>query len=172
MKLKMILPMICTLCLVTGCESSGKVHDKAYLRSAVIDGDSFTMTFFEDDQKPVKVAADGLLQARNEAGLTLGKEIFTGYTELVILENADSKAVMESLLKDWKVSPNCMTVSGKGDFSDADPEKLEGEIRLAIKQGKVPECDIITVLSQLLTEKTADTAYLTQEGCQSTATLR
>ena len=82
------------------------------------------------------------------------------------------KAVMESLLKDWKVSPNCMTVSGKGDFSDADPEKLEGEIRLAIKQEKVPECDIITVLSQLLTEKTAYTAYLTQEGCQSTATLR
>ena len=172
MKLKVFLLMICTLCLVTGCESSGKVHDKAYLRSAVIDGDSYTLTFFSDDQKPVKITAEGLLQARNEAGLTLGKEVFTGYTELVILEKADSRAVMEALLKDWKVSPNCMTVSGKGDFSGADPEKPEGEIRLAIKQGKVPECDIITVLSQLLTERTADTAHLTPEGCKSSAKLR
>lgn len=168
-----ILPLMAgAVCLLTGCESSGKVHDKAYLRSVVIDGSSYTMTFFSDDQKPVEVNAEDPVQAKNEAGLTLGKEVFTGYTELVILQQTDSRSVMESLLKGWKVSPTCMTVVGKGDFSGADPEKLEGEIKLAIKQGNVPECDIITVLSRLLTEESAQTAFITPEGCDSTATLR
>ncbi|HOO07778.1 MAG TPA: hypothetical protein PLY43_02255 [Ruminococcus sp.] len=140
--------------LLTGC-SPERIQDRAYLRSAAVDSGKVTFEFFEGE--PMTVPAEDLAEALREAELASGRKIYTGYTELIVLGNCPAKSVLGEMLTVWRVSPECIVLGSSGSagelLTEATGELLEGSAKLAAGRGDSPESGIITVLSQLLSEK-------------------
>lgn len=137
--------------LFTGCTSTGQVSDKSYVRCVGTDGKTVTLSFFSDERI---ITAEGhdISSALAAAEIKAGRPVVTGFTELMILGDCDRKAVLEDMLKEWKVSPSCMVMySGDPGFTieNTDPSLLEGRLKEAVRQGKAPECDIVTVLGNM-----------------------
>ena len=132
------VPALMAAGLLTGCASDGNVSDKSYLRAAVIGADSVTMSFFSEEDEPVTVSVDSPEEARSAAELSGGKKIFTGYTELVILDGCDSADTLGFMLNEWKVSPSCIVACPRGSgaelLSTRTAEELEGAVRVAQEQ--------------------------------------
>lgn len=169
---KLILSGMLILFTFTGCESNGRVHDKNYLRAVSVTGETqktVTFTFFNKDGKYITTSGKDINEAKEIAEIYTGKKIFTGYTEMIVLDGQNSMETLEFMLHKWKVSPSCI-ITHSGDETGEDIfsssiEKLSGSVRMSIKQGKIPECDIITVMSKLLDENhTAQVAEITSDG--------
>lgn len=157
---------------MTGCAATGLVHDKHYLRSvSITKGEEIelAMTFFTGDEKAVIARGRDISEAMKNAELLTGKPVFTGYTELVVLDGGDYGDTLELLLNDWKVSPSCIVThseSGSITIAEGDSEMLTGSVKQAQEQGKAPKCDIITVIGNLLDKEknSAQIAELTENG--------
>jgi len=137
--------------LFTGCTSTGQVSDKSYVRCLGTDGKTVTLSFFSDE-RIITAEGEDISSALAEAEITAGRPVVTGFTELMILGDCDRKAVLEDMLKEWKVSPSCMVMySGDPEFTikNTDPSLLEGRLKEAVRQGKAPRCDIVTVLGNM-----------------------
>lgn len=163
--------LIFSAMLLTGCSSRGNVNEKAYLRAAAVDGDSITFVFFNTDEGAVTVPLSDPEKAKPAAELAIGKEIFTGHTEIVLLGDCDREDVLKHILKQWRVSPSCMAAESKGDggliLKARNPEQLTGIIEQAQKKELAPPCDIITVLSRILDGEPEDTPRLSVYGLES-----
>lgn len=162
---------------LTGCSSHGNVSTKAYLRAAALDGNKLTLAFYSEEQEAITVTADNPAQAKKIAELSIGKEIFTGHTELIMLKNCDNLETLDFMLHEWKLSPSCMIAqpeyNGRMVLAQAEPENLTGSIKIAQKQNISPECDIITVLSGLLGEnESAEVAELSEKGFCGVAEIK
>lgn len=175
--MKIIFSAALALLFCTGCARTNQVHDKNYVRAIAVSGEntkSAVFSFYDDKTKPHSEYGESLSSLRSKTELTLGKSLFTGHTELVILGDCDYKATLEYLLNEWKVSPSCLVVYGGKNagqlLEKQDAETLADSIRYASEQRKAPECDIVTVLSGLLSEeKTAEIAQINDKGvCGST----
>ena len=155
--------------LLTGCASDGNVSDKSYLRAAVIGADSVTMSFFSEEDEPVTVSVDSPEEARSAAELSGGKKIFTGYTELIVLDGCDSADTLGFMLNEWQVSPSCIVACPRGSgaelLSTRTAEELEGAVRVAQEQELLGRCDIVTVLGGLLgSDRSAEVPELSRDG--------
>lgn len=121
------------------------------------------------------VSGEDMDDAKRNAELEKGTPVFTGYTELVIVDGSPCRDVLEHLLSDWKVSPSCMIVysqNGPELLEDHSPEQLLGMVKQAIKQGKAPECDVITVLGILCGDGSpAEIAELNSGGAEGRYTI-
>lgn len=165
-----IAAALLTVSCTTGCASSGLVHDKAYLRAAYISGEngvSLTLAFFSDEVKPVAASGNDIREAFDTAELAAGRRIFTGFADLVILDGDTPAEMLEYVLEEWKVSPSCLVaVSREGEYllRHRDPELLHGSVQEAVRQGVVPECDIISVLEDMLSKGKAETAELSADS--------
>ncbi|MDE6775180.1 MAG: hypothetical protein K2J37_02595 [Ruminococcus sp.] len=141
------------LLLLTGCSSNGNVNKRAYVRGAAIDGNTVTMSFYTEEET-LSVTAENFDTAKKEAELKIGKQIFTGHTELILLGECNETEVLEYMLHKWKVPPSCRVVTNAADggeeLKNHDTEKLSGAIDIAQEQGKLGKCDIVTVLSEYL----------------------
>ncbi|MDE6501157.1 MAG: hypothetical protein K2K02_04520 [Ruminococcus sp.] len=161
----------------TGCESNGRVHDKNYLRAVSVSGDdkkTVTFTFFTKDGKYITTSGRDIAEAKEVAELRTGKKIFTGYTEMIVLDGKNSIDTLEFMLHKWKVSPSCIIAYSENEENifESSVERLRGSVENAVKQGKAPECDIITVMSGLLGEKqSAQVAGISTEGITSIYTI-
>ena len=144
--MKKLIAVFLMVTMLTGCESSGRVHDKNYLRAVEIDGDKITMCFFGENTKPVKV------NAVEKAERITGKQIFTGYTEMIAIKECDTVTTLENMLHHLKVSPSCYVVRTQVNdiFSENSAEALEGSVKNALLDGFASDCDIITVMGNLL----------------------
>ena len=162
--------------LLTGCASDGNVSDKSYLRAAVIGRDSVTLAFFSEEDEPVTVSADSPEEARSAAELSGGKKLFTGYTELIVLDGCDSAETLDFMLNEWKVSPSCIVACPRGSgaelLSARKAEELEGAVKVAQEQELLGRCDIVTVLGGLLGSGTADVPELSRDGYVGKSTIR
>ncbi|MDE5570003.1 MAG: hypothetical protein K2I82_05055 [Ruminococcus sp.] len=166
---KKLLLLSFGLFALTGCSSHGNVSTKAYLRAAALDGNKLTFAFYSEEQEAITVTADNPAQAKEIAELSIGKEIFTGHTELIMLKNCNNLETLDFMLHEWKLSPSCMIAqpeyNGRTILAQAEPENLTGSIKIAQKQDISPKCDIITVLSGLLGEdESAEVAELSEKG--------
>lgn len=163
MKLRSFIILAALPIFLTGCASTGRVHDKNYLRAVAIEGSEekkLTFTFFTEDSA-IECSGKDIPSAQREAEIAGGKEIFTGYTELVVLNDCDYEAALSFLLHDWKVPPSCLVVLGDGELLGEIPaETLTGAVQRAQEQGIVQDCGIVKVLGALLNGETAHTAYL------------
>lgn len=164
------------LCCLTGCASTGLVHDKNYVRAAAVDtSDGVTVTFaFFADQEPVSVTGDSVDDALEAAQLRTGKQLFTGYTELIILNTESAAGILEHMLEDWKVSPSCAVAycaNGEKLLLNEPPEVLRGSLSEAVRMNIAPECDIVTVLEKLLNSGEAEVITLTDHGASGTAAV-
>lgn len=157
---------------LTGC--SGHIHDKSYLQAAAIEGideKTLTLSFYGEDSVVIGIG-DDTDSAKHDAELKLGKEIFTGYTELAILDNEENAEWLEYLLNEWRVPPSCIIASGSSELlQNVSADKLIGSVNEAKKQGTAPKCDIITVLSKLLHSESAETAKLSESGYDGVKTI-
>lgn len=167
-------PMIA---LLTGCSSHGNVNDKAYLRAAAIDGDRVTFSFYSEEDKVISVNVRNPEKAKSAAELAMGKEIFTGHTELVVAGDCDILEVLDNMLHEWKVSPSCRVAeaktSGEELLNSRSAEELADVIDTAHEKGLAPKCDIITVLSGLLGEnELAEVAEFSDNGFCGTAEIK
>ena len=167
MKLKLLYISVLSLLLLTGC-GQGKVTERKYLRAVGVDGNNYTFAFFEDDQ-PLTVTASSPEQAKNTAEIQSGKDIFTGYTELIILRSCNEAEILTFMLEQWKVSPSCLAASSSLSTSQLldsrSSESLEGTIKAAVSKGKTSSCDIIYVLGELLSGSgEAEVPLLSENG--------
>lgn len=171
-----IFPAALGMLLLTGCASGGKVSDRSYLRAAAVDGNKITLSFFSDESEVLTVEAASPEEAKTAAELASGKTIFTGYTELIVLNGDDSADTLEYMLNEWKVSPSCITAaaedSGGEILHERTAEELEGAVRIAQEQGLAGSCDIITVLTGLLNGGGAVVPELSPEGFIGTVILK
>ncbi len=158
--IKKLLVIICIgMISLTGCENSGLVNDKHYLRAvSITEGTEaeLTLVFFTENDEEVTVSGRDISTAIKNAEILTGKKIFTGYTELAILGDCNYEDTLELLLNDWKVSPTCIiTHSDEGAeiLSQRSVETLTGSVKRAQKQGKAPDCGIISVIGDVLDEK-------------------
>lgn len=166
---KIFLLLSLVLVTLTGCSSQGNVSTKAYLRAAALDGNKLTLAFYSEEQEAITVTADNPAEAKKTAELSIGKEIFTGHTELIMLRNCNNLETLDFMLHEWKLSPSCMIAqpeyNGRMILAQAEPENLTGSIKIAQKQELASKCDIITVLSGLLGEnESAEVAELSEKG--------
>lgn len=151
-----------------GC-ASGRIHEKSYLRAASVTvgaEKSIVFSFFHEES-PVKGTGSDIAQAKSSAELAGGKPIFTGYTELVIVNGGSCGDTLENMLSEWKISPSCMVVcsdSGEQLLREHDAGQLRDIAEQAVKQGIAPECDIITVLGCLSRDGCAETVELRADG--------
>ncbi len=155
----------------TGC-ASGRIHEKSYLRAAAVTGEYETEAVFSLFSEEDAVSGHGadIDLARSDAELKNGREIFTGYTELIIVDGRECRELLGHLLGKWKISPSCRVVyceKGGELLAEHDAEKLIGISEQAVKQGIAPECDIITVLGELCDKGCAEVAELCADGTAS-----
>ncbi|MDE5620479.1 MAG: hypothetical protein K2I80_08180 [Ruminococcus sp.] len=171
--------IIMTAFCFCSCESNGRVHDKNYLRAVSVSGNdekTVTFTFFTKDGKYITTSGKDIDSAKKLAELQTGRKIFTGYTEMILVDDLNSIDTLEYMLHKWKVSPSCIVVYAGEDaeaiFANSTVERLYGSVKTAVKQGKSPECDIITVLGELLNnKKSAEIAEITSDGAVSVHTI-
>ena len=98
-----------TAAVMTGCASSGLVHDKEYLRAVSVRGiaeKEMTFSFFSDETMTVSASGKDIEEALEKAELKAGKPVFTGYTELVIVENVNMKLYWASCSITGKCRPH------------------------------------------------------------------
>ncbi|MBP5580939.1 MAG: hypothetical protein J6X85_03985 [Ruminococcus sp.] len=161
-----VLPLLTAL--MTGC-SAGRIHERSYLRALAVNGGAekeLTFAFFAEDGT-VTATGNDIGSAKENAGLKNGRDIFTGYTELIIVDGKESRSILGEMLREWKVSPSCRVVycnEGRKLLEENDTEKLLGIAGQAVKQGIAPECDIITVLGELCEYGAAEAAELYPDG--------
>lgn len=161
---KFIFWGIILLFTLTGCESNGRVHNKNYLRAVAVNENNVTFNFFNDDEI-ITIDTNNLDFAKESAEICAGKKIFTGYTEIILINKPDSIATLEFMLKNWNISPSCLIAYSDNNIFENNIEDLTGSINMAIKQKKIPECDIITVMSNLLgREHSAEIAEISGNG--------
>lgn len=164
--MKKILFAILCMTALTGCSTGIDVNEMAYVRAAAVDGNNFTFSFYLDEQV-VSVSADSVETAESAAELTLGKEIFTGHTELVILNECDKREILEYMLREWKVPPSCRVANAEnaGEILNVrKAEEIVGVLETSEKKGLTGKCDIVTVLGNFLDDKNGDLPRLTDEG--------
>ena len=143
---RIILSIIAVLSL-TSC-GTRQVHDKYYVKTLYISGkDRMTakMTFFNNDSAAITASGSAFDEIKEKCELSSGKSIFTGHTEVIVLNDCYARETLDFMLNDWKVSPSCRVVlaSKNADSITADV------IDIATEQKKAPQCDIITILSDL-----------------------
>ncbi len=178
-KLALLFLTIMTAFCFCGCESNGRVHDKNYLRAVSVSGKdekTVTFTFFSKDGRYITTSGKDITSAKKLAEIQTGRKIFTGYTEMILIDDLNGIDTLEFMLHKWKVSPSCIVAYAGEDseeiFGNSTIERLSGSVHNAVKQGKAPECDIITVLSELLSdEKTAEIAEITSDGATAVHTI-
>lgn len=161
---KIILAVMCIF--LTGCSTGIDVNEMAYVRAVAIDGNNCSFSFYLDEQV-VSVSADSVESAESAAELALGKEIFTGHTELVILNECDEREILEYMLSEWKAPPSCRVANGENAgeiLKNRKAEEIVGVIETAEEKGLTEKCDIVTVLGNFLNNKNGELPLLTDKG--------
>ena len=167
--MKRIITTAAALILMSGCESTGLVHDKYYIRAASVNSETgeVTFSFFSDEQEPVTVRSNGIEEALESAEIYAGKPLFTGFTELLITDGHNSREVLEYMLKEWNVSPACIVAydpDGNSLLEEASAERLCGSLKESIRLGDIPKSDMITVLGELINSGEAEVGALNANG--------
>lgn len=150
---KVLLAFFCMITL-TGCGSRINLNEMAYLRGIAIDGREITFSFYRDDET-ISISSDSVDSAKSTAELAMGKEIFTGHTELLILNDCDKKEILEFMLTEWKVPPSCRIAQGDdcGEvLKKRDAEVIVGVIKRAEEKGIAEKSDIVATLGNLLND--------------------
>ncbi len=161
---KIILAVMCIF--LTGCSTGTDVNEMAYVRAVAVDSGNVTFAFYLDEQI-LSVSADSMDKAKSAVELSLGKKIFTGHTELVILGECDEREVLDYLLSQWKVPPACKAAKSENGGEILNSRKAEdivGILEMAEEKNATGKCDIVTVLGQILNGKNEDLPLLTEEG--------
>ena len=155
--------------LLISCSScsAGRIHEKSYLRAvAVEDGAErkLSLVFFSEEDA-VTVSGRDTDEARENAELKTGRAVFTGYTELIIVDGKNCRGLLEYMLKEWRVSPSCRVVCGdSGLLLECGAEELIGRAGQAEKKGIAPDCGIVRVLGELYSKGCASVAELRGDG--------
>lgn len=161
---KIILAVMCIF--LTGCSTGIDVNEMAYVRAAAIEGDRVTFSFYLDEEV-LSLSADTIEDAKSAAELAVGKELFTGHTELVILEQGNEQKILEFMLNQWKVPPACRVAYAEnvGEIlENRQAEEIVGVLKRAEEKDLTEKCDIVTVLGKILNGKSGDLPMLTGEG--------
>lgn len=156
-----VLLISCSSC------SAGRIHEKSYLRAVAVEGAAerkLSLVFFSEDGA-VTASGKDTGEARENAELKTGRAVFTGYTELIIVEGKDCRGLLEYMLKEWRVSPSCRVICGNGELLlECDAEQLIERAEQAEKKGIAPDCGIVSVLGELYSRGCAEVAELRSDG--------
>lgn len=173
--IRQLISMICisAVAMLSGCSSAGHLQDKCLLRAVCFTGDQAVMEFFSDDPCITADTSD-IPGIPDKAGIITGKKLLTGHTALIILSRDADPELLITMLKQWKVSPECMIAAADESLSDCGgAEKLIGSVKRAQEQKLAPECDIITVIGGLLSDRrSAEVPLLSSGGYAGNALLK
>ena len=168
--MRKILAVVLVFILMCGCESTGRVHDKYYLRAASVSSAepmTVTFSFFFGDEEAITVRGDSLESALENAEVYAGKPVFTGFTELVVTDGENSREVLEYMLKEWNISPSCMVAyneDGSNLLENVSAERLLDSMKESAELERIPESKMIKVLGQLIRNGETQVGILTENG--------
>ncbi|HAP79354.1 MAG TPA: hypothetical protein DCQ78_04170 [Ruminococcus sp.] len=169
-RIKLLFIPVAVSALLSGCTYQ-EVQEKAYLRGMSVCGNNsktVSMNFYNKDSKPSKSKGENFESILENSEIKSGKSIFTGHTEIIILGECDYTETLRFMLEEWKVSPSCLIVYGGNNsekiIENTDSGELADMVRTAVKQNKIPESDIITILSSLLKNHSSEIPAITSEG--------
>jgi hypothetical protein len=170
--------IVAAVITLTGCGESGKIYNKDYVRAVAVagyDGNAVVFSFYDEDASPFAAMGDDLADVVNQAELGVGHSLFTGHIEMVVLGQCDYAETLTFLLNEWKIPPSCIVADGEGLAAYAlkvlDSQQLADSIRVAVEKGEIPECDVVTVLSGLLTNGSAEVPAIGEDGLDGTNVL-
>lgn len=161
---KIILMVLCIF--LSGCSTGTDVNEMAYVRAAAIEGDKVILSFYLDEEV-LSISTDTLENAKSAAELALGKEIFTGHTELVVLGQGAERNTLEFVLNQWKVPPACRVAYAEnvGEIlKNRKAEEIVGVLKRAEEKNLTEKCDIVTVLGKILNGESGNLPMLTGDG--------
>lgn len=168
------------LMICTGCRDAGHVHSKYYVRAIALSGTAektIAFDFYNEKAEPHYQRGKSFETIKKDSETELGKELFTGHTELILLSDCDYASELEFLLTEWKVSPSCVVIYADGGLrsitEELDAERLAASARKAEENGEIPQCDIVTVLSELLSgNSTVVIAKADENGLSGTIEIK
>lgn len=145
--MKRIFLAIMAVVSLTSC-GTRQVHDKYYVQTLYISGKdrmNAKMVFFNENSEPVTANGESFDEIKEKCELSSGKSIYTGHTEVIVLNDCNVREALNFMLNEWKVSPSCRVVLGSKNADNITADAID----IAIEQKKAPQCDIVTVLSDL-----------------------
>lgn len=170
MKIRKLLFIMAVPLTMSGCTYQ-EVYEKAYLRGMSVSGEdvkTVSMNFYNENSSPTKTKNQNFNDILKDSEVISGKSIFTGHTEVIVLGDCDYTETLRFMLEEWKVSPSCLVVYGGESSADiienSDSGQLADVIRTAVKQNKIPQNDIITILSSLLKDNQTEIPLITPDG--------
>lgn len=146
--MKRILSALISMIMLTGC-ASGNISNREYIRGIYIGADEISVGFYGEDREIFSSENDSPETICETAALALGKEIFTGHTELIVLGDCDRRKVLEYLLREWKVSPSCVVISGDELPENDKIEQTAESVRIAEKMNDEKSHNIVAVLKNI-----------------------
>ena len=152
MKIKYLLAAAAAVLSLTGCGNTQEVQNKSYLRAVSINKEiTAVMAFYSETEENFSAHGNDLEELKDNAEISLGRTLFTGHTEMIVLGDCDYTETLTFLLNEWKISPSCMIISGD-ESACRNASQTVDSVRRAVEKNEAPECDIVTVLSALLSE--------------------
>lgn len=122
MKIKLAVAGVAIMLLFGGCDNQLEVRDRAFVQGAAIeydDGYTVRLKLF-DNEGFYDGKGKTFEEAVKNAGLSHGKDVFTGHTEIVVIRKNESDAILDSLVNE-DISTGCIVVF------DEDPVKYVEE---------------------------------------------
>lgn len=138
----MIILLLIVLSLSFGKHSS-EVRDRAFVQSIEIERDSNIIqtnikTFGVDDC--YVGIGENIQTCLDNAQLKQGKDLFTGHTEIIIFhEDSFSLDILETLVKERLISPNCPVILSSIEVTDA-----QNTLDSLKSYGKLSKLEVLT----------------------------
>lgn len=170
--MKRILAVIVSAFFLTGC-SDGNISQREYVRAVLADKSGTSLAFYSGEE--IFSSEKNPQEVCGEAEIHLGKSIFTGHTELIVLGECDFRETLENMLMEWKVPPTCI-VAYAGDNAaytlSENAERDAQSVRQAEEKGLTEECNITDVLGKLIREGKASVPVIGENGFAGTAVIK
>lgn len=158
-----IIILVLVVISLSLAKSSSEVRDRAFVQSIeVIQNDDticINVKTFGDDEGYIGIGSD-IQACLDDAQLKQGKDMFTGHTEIVIFRDENfSLNVLESLVKERLISPNCPVILSLTEVTDSEGtlETLKSYAQLGrlkvltaseiVKNLKLKDCTEIPILN-------------------------
>ena len=152
MKMMMIISVVMSVLVLSGCSGGTPVMDRAFVQSAGIEygknGYRIALSLFDDDA--VYTGSGKTFEdAVNNAEIYAGKDFYTGHMQIIAVDLSEGMSVLEDLVNE-DVSVGCLVTDRKdplGYIMENDMEKVMEVTEAMARNNKYTQRNIRDILN-------------------------